>query len=274
MVAGFTHEPTSSTIRMEAMLKDAIRSGATVFGTFVKVPAPPLIDVISQAGISCVVVDQEHGALSFAETETLIRAANAQGLAAIVRIPEVTRSNVMHALDSGAIGIMVPMVETVEQMNEAVAESHYPPKGGRGLSRGHRSIGYGSRNLKEYLEEQHKTTLVIGQIETPAGARIAKELSLVDGLDVLFIGPTDLSLSLAAEAGSQNVDDSLEQITREVCRVAAEADIASGTLVASQESLQAALSKGMTFILWGSDLGLLAHATRDLKATLQNIKSR
>jgi len=253
------------------MLKEILKSGTAIFGTFVKVPAPQLIEVISHSGIGYVVVDQEHGALSFGETETLIRAANSMGLPAVVRIPEVTRSNVMHALDSGATGIMVPMVDTVQKAKEAIAESYYPPKGRRGLSKGHRSIAYGFRELKEYLNEADKSTLIIAQIENQEGVSIVDDLASIEGIDVLFVGPTDLSLSLDAEKNDNNTDETVESVMKKVCRAADKAGIQAGTLVNTEEKLENALNEGMRFILWGSDLGLLSKSTHDLKAILSKI---
>lgn len=245
-------------------MKQRLLRGESLFGTFVKVPSPAVIEVIGLAGFDFILIDQEHGTLSHTEAEGLVRTAQGMGMRALVRVPDATKTSILHALDTGADGIVVPAVESADVAARAVAEAHYPPRGMRGFTMGHRAGRFGFAAAPKYLEEAAANTLVCVQIETAAGLANVEEIAATPGVDMLFVGPQDLSLSLGVLGQSPN--PTLEAASQRVYETAARHGLVTGTMVTSPAEAEAARRAGVQLITWGSELGLLGKAAREARA--------
>jgi 4-hydroxy-2-oxoheptanedioate aldolase len=178
-------------------------------GLFVKLPATEVVDVSAAAGFDFVVVDREHSQLSEAGALRLVRHAHALGLPAVVRVPEVDRGAINRLLEAGAAGIQLSTVRSVAQVQALRAAAHYAPDGDRSISLAHPLAGYGEIGLADYLEDRAaEPPLLVGQIETATTDDPLEEI-LGAGLDVAFIGTTDLSvdLGLAADPVAERVEE-------------------------------------------------------------------
>lgn len=144
-------------------------------------------------------LDAEHSAFGVADLQGLIRAADVTGTPALVRVPELGQ-DIGRVLDWGAAGVVVPRIETVDQAREAVSRVRYPSVGGRGAGPG-RATRYGA-NMGQYLATANDDVLLVLQIETAAGVADAEEIAAVEGIDVIFVGPGDLAVSLGTSPGS------------------------------------------------------------------------
>lgn len=165
-----------------------------VLGCWQTLPGAFVTTALTQTGIKWILLDCEHGALSDADMRLSIPMAVSQGVSPIVRIPELSRSWVKYALDSGAHGIMLPMINTAEDARTAVRWAKFPPQGERRFGNPFTTKTSGCTG--QYLHEANDGTSVIVQIETREGLENLDAIAAVDGVDVLFLGPYDLSISL------------------------------------------------------------------------------
>jgi 4-hydroxy-2-oxoheptanedioate aldolase len=181
---------------MTTTIRTRLTQGATLFGTFCSIPHPAATEMMAGGGFDFLCVDAEHSAIDRGRAEEMLRAASAQGTPALVRTAGNSPELIGGALDSGAAGVLVPRVNTADEARAAVAATRYPPRGTRGAGPG-RASGYGSR-LTDYLAEADDEILLAVQIETEEAVKNSAEIAAVDGIDLLFIGPGDLSVSLGS----------------------------------------------------------------------------
>ncbi|MCA9034369.1 MAG: 2-dehydro-3-deoxyglucarate aldolase, partial [Planctomycetaceae bacterium] len=158
------------------------------------------MEITAAIGFDWLLIDLEHGCGSLADLRTQLMAVISGGRegstpAPIVRIPSVDADIVKFVMDSGAAGIMFPYVSTTEDAAAAVSAMKYPPMGLRGVAGNIRATDFGT-NWKTYFETANDRSLVVVQIETPEAVENADQIAAIDGVDVLFVGPLDLSVNL------------------------------------------------------------------------------
>jgi 4-hydroxy-2-oxoheptanedioate aldolase len=235
-----------------ANLRAALSENRRVLGTFLKLPTVDAVELAQAAGFDFVVVDLEHSALSEGDAITLVRHANGLGLPALVRVPRVDAAQINRLLENGAVGIQLSMLRAVAQRDELVAATRYAPGGTRSISLAQHSAGFGAVALRDYLQrEADEPPILVGQIETATTDPFDR---LLAGLDVCFVGTTDLSVDL----GDAPVADAVARIARG----AADAGVALGGWAAS---VPAAADLGLgtaTYLVIGSDLQILAAGLR------------
>jgi 4-hydroxy-2-oxoheptanedioate aldolase len=199
-------------------LRQRVMYGDTVYGLVIKAPAPAIIEMCAAAGFDFAIIDTEHGSGDITEVEHHIRAAESFGMPALVRVGVNEPIEILRALDSGAAGIIVPHVKTKREAQRVVAAAHYPPIGRRGLATTTRAGRHAFRQVKEHLAEAAENTLVIVQIEDPEGVERAQEIAAVPYIDMLFIGPTDLALSLGYPGDNDHprVVEAIDQVRKAV----------------------------------------------------------
>ena len=161
------------------------------------IPSPQIVEMLGKLGFDWVLIDGEHGTLSPESMELMIMAAEASGLTPIVRPASSSPEAILHALDRGALGIQVPHVNTAGEARRVVQAARYHPLGSRGLAAGTRAGNYGfGLALSDYAQQANRETLVCIQLEEVEALRNLDEILQVDGVDVFFIGPSDLSQSM------------------------------------------------------------------------------
>ena len=172
-----------------------LRAGEVSLGAFLSTGYPVNAEVVGQAGFDFVVIDLEHGMGSERDVLGQLYALDATPTAAVVRVESHQRQRVHRILDVGAHGIMFPRVESAAEARACVEAMRYPPDGQRGVATMVRAAGYGAHYM-EYRDASKHSLLSILQIESAEGVRNVEEIAAVDGADVLFVGPMDLSTSL------------------------------------------------------------------------------
>jgi 4-hydroxy-2-oxoheptanedioate aldolase len=177
-------------------LKQAFKEGKTVVGTWLNAPSPAQVETIGYAGFDLVVLDTEHSSYDIAACETLVRAADSAQIPCLIRVSENQPTPVAKALEYGAQGIVIPHVSSQTQARAAVSHAHYAPVGIRGAAPTVRGAHYGQIPWPEYLAQAKAETLVVLQIEGKDGIENLDAIMAVEGVDVLFVGPFDLSESL------------------------------------------------------------------------------
>ena len=227
-------------------MKQKLRAGEPVFGVSVMIPSPQVVEMIGAAGFDWVLLDCEHGTLTLESVELMAMAAEACGITAIAR--PVTRSpeHILQVLDRGVMGVQVPHVNTAAQAREVIAAVKYHPLGQRGLAAGTRAAVYDSHGtLADYVKAANEETLIAIQIEEQVAIDNLDELLQVDGIDVYFIGPSDLSQSMG-HPGNPKAPRVAEAIDGGFRRMVA-AGRTPGT-PATAENLREALDKGVRYI--------------------------
>lgn len=181
---------------IENSTKQKLQRGEAVYGCFFRQAEPTLAEFVAMQGWDFLIFDGEHGSLEARDIEGLVRASELHGVTPIARVPNNQPHVILRFLDAGAHGIHVPWVNTAAGAEQAVVAAKYGPRGQRGLA-GSRQGGWGvTEPLAEFTARSNRETMVIIHIETAEAAAAVEEYTAIDDVDVLFIGPTDLSHSL------------------------------------------------------------------------------
>lgn len=243
-------------------LKKRLQSGDQLLGTLLSLPSPEIAEMMSQVGFDWLFIDLEHGPHGFMELQRMLQAMRSD-CGALVRVPEVSESNIKKVLDIGAEGIIVPKVNSAEEAERIVSYAKYPPQGVRGVGAA-RAQGYGLR-FQEYIEKANEATMVVIQIEHFEGVNQIHNILNVPGIDVVFIGPYDLSasLGLAGQVDHPQVIEAIEKV-EQACQ---EASMPMGYFGTTPESVRPhQQKKGYQLITCGTDSGgLIAQAQGILK---------
>ncbi len=178
-------------------MKRKLLAGQPAFGVSVMFPSPHVVDMIGRLGFDWVLIDCEHGSISTESVEIMVLAAEAAGITPIARPSVNSFEAIGQLMDRGVMGVQVPHVNTAEDARSAVSAVKYHPLGDRGLAAGVRSSSYGfGMTMSEYAEESNRETLVCVQLEEGEAVENVEQIMGVEGVDVFFVGPSDLSQSL------------------------------------------------------------------------------
>lgn len=254
-----TDESRSNPVPGIIDLHPRLQAGETLFGTFIGLGSPVATELLARAGFDWLILDLEHGAGTESELLASLHAMGATTTAALVRPQSGERLRIGRALDLGAHGIMVPRIDLPEQAREAVSYMRYAPDGARGLALGTRGAGLGERAHAD-VRAINSRVLGIIQIESRSAVDSAAEIAAIDGVDVLFVGPTDLSHALGMP-GRFTDPDYLEAITS-VVAAAEGAGKAAGILLRDATALGRHRDMGFRFIGLGSDGAFVADGAR------------
>ncbi|MHB1134406.1 MAG: HpcH/HpaI aldolase family protein, partial [Chloroflexota bacterium] len=208
--------------------KAKMKAGEVAVGTFLNINHPRLVELCGYTGYDFVILDAEHGPADYEVVEGMVRAAELTGITPLVRIAQNVPQVILRFLDEGCMGAQIPMVNTKAEAELVVRACKYPPEGIRGLA-GVRPARYGVMgSMPQYVDEANREMLVIVQVETMQAVGNLQEILSVPGIDVVFIGPTDLASSMGYKGNFNEpaVQDQLFKLIREIRA----AGIAPGTL--------------------------------------------
>jgi 2-keto-3-deoxy-L-rhamnonate aldolase RhmA len=237
-------------------IRTKLAAGERVFGTTVQLPSPEIVEIAGYSGVDFAWIDAEHGTMDLGDINQLVRAADAVGIDAVVRVPDHSPSFIQRVLDIGAAGILAPHVRTLEEAAAIAAATKYAPDGTRGACPTTRSAGHNSRDWPVQYRQANQDVLAFGLIEDEEGVENVEAISARSGLDGLMFGPFDL-----AQAAGLEGDVSHPTIEKQRSRVTA-ATAASGieylTIVGwDPGDLSAVAEYSRIFIVFG-DRPLLA----------------
>lgn len=249
-------------------LRKRLQNHETVFGMFYKLNCPAVTDMIGWAGVDFIVADCEHSAIGYESVENIIRCAESTGLSTVIRVPSASEEHILHALDSGAEGVQIPNMKTVEQFRENVSACKYHPLGSRGLSRGTRNckLGFWNEAEQPYVEASNEKSLVVVHIENKEMADAIEEICQIPEIDVVFVGPADMSQSLGIPGKSR--DPQVVEIACRVIETAEKYGKTGGIFVTNEQDLEMYVQHGARYIVYGSDASLMA---KGLKAMVKQV---
>jgi 4-hydroxy-2-oxoheptanedioate aldolase len=240
--------------------KKKLEEGA-VKGPFSKTEDPAIIEAMGYAGFDFVILDLEHGPNSTRNLQGLVRAACIANILPIVRIKENNFGLAAEVLDIGAAGVQVPQVTTAEQARELIRAARYAPEGNRGVCRFVRAADYSAADRFQYFKEANEA-LIILQLEGLDAIHNLDEILGVKGIDVLFIGPYDLSqsLELTGQIDHPKVVRTMELIVQK-CK---EKNVATGTFVDTIDNARRWKQAGVKYIAYSVDTGLMYEKCREI----------
>jgi 4-hydroxy-2-oxoheptanedioate aldolase len=249
-----------------APFRSRVLGGETVFGLFSDLASPFAAELCARAGYEWILIDLEHGGANEADLLGLLQAVEVGGSAALVRPQSGERLRIGRALDLGAQGIMIPRLDAAEQAREAVTFLRYPPAGVRGVALRARGAGLGSLGHTE-IGTVNERIVGIVQIESVGALREADAIAAIDGVDVLFVGPADLSHSLGipGQFGSARYREALETVVA-ACRAHGKSP---GILVYDTGMVAGLLETGFRFVGIGADGALVADGAKAALAAVR-----
>jgi 4-hydroxy-2-oxoheptanedioate aldolase len=222
---------------------------------------PAFVEVAGYAGFDFVILDREHGPSDVENLQNLIRAAIVAGVVPVVRVPGISEEAIGKALDVGAGGIQIPQISTAEQAREAVKLAKFFPLGERGVCRFVRAARYSAMDRKAYFEEANKS-LVILQLEGTEAVNNVDEIMGVQGVDIIFIGPYDLSQSLGipGEVSHPLVVEKMKYIVKK----AEQYGTVLGTFIDTYENAKLWKDAGIKYLSWSVDVGIFLNACQGI----------
>lgn len=249
-------------------VKRKLHGGGVSIGTFAfEFNSTGIGRLAAEAGAEFIVYDMEHSGWSLETIRTLVATTPAERCAAMARVPATQYHFIARALDMGAMGIMAPMVESAEQAATLAASAKYPPVGRRGAAFTIAHDDYQGGDIVDKIRSADSEVLLIAQIETAAGVRNVEEIAATDGIDVLWIGHNDLSISLGIP-GQFDAPQFHEAVARvlEACHKHGKIP---GMAVGDVSTGAALLSQGFRMLAYGGDLWLYQTALRQGIAALR-----
>jgi 4-hydroxy-2-oxoheptanedioate aldolase len=237
-------------------LRARLAAGEATVGTFLGAASPVTAEACAAAGVDWLVLDLEHGAGGEEQVRDVVPAAGAYGVPTAVRVESAARIRIGRVLDLGAVGVMLPRMDTAAEVAEAVRHLRYPPNGDRGVATYNRACRFGLD--PGALARAGQEVLGVVQVESAAAVAQVEQIAAIDGVDVLFVGPQDLSHGLGVP-GDLEAPAYLAAVER-VRAAAGRHGKACGLLVRDGATAAARQAEGWTFVAIGSDTTLLAAA--------------
>jgi len=250
---------------MATTLKDKLNSGEPLFGTFLSLANPFTAEIMANAGFDWLFADLEHGGGGERELIEQLLVGQAHDIPVAVRVETPARIRTGRVLDLGAEAVVFPRLDTVGEVEAAVAGLAYPPRGNRGVASYNRSRGFG-QPVRSVTEANDRIAGII-QIESLEALANVEKISRTGGVDALFVGPGDLTAALGVP-GQFDHHDYIRAL-RDVVEAAQESGIAAGILASTPEAALQYARDGFTLIAVGSDATLLSSAATD---TVRRIK--
>lgn len=240
--------------------RQRLRQGDAMMGTFLKTPSAIVCEVLGLSPLACVCIDAEHAPFGRMELDSCIAALRAAGMPSLVRVRTDDAGEILGALDSGATGVVLPHVIDGEQAAAIVRKAHYR-QGGRGYAGSSRAAGYTTKPMAQHIRDSTATVTVVAQIEDAEALPHLDAIAAVDGIDCLFVGRMDLTLSLGADSP---LDDIVVAAVERICEAGKRHGKTVGMFVPAGEDCAMWQERGATLFMLGSDQQFLLDGARAL----------
>jgi 4-hydroxy-2-oxoheptanedioate aldolase len=251
---------------MKTTIKERLKNNEAVHGCWINMGSPVSSEIVGSAGFDWVLIDLEHGVGSEPSLINQLQALEGTGTTPIIRAESMEIARVKRVLDMGASGIMFPQIQNAEEAALAISNMYYPPKGRRGLAKMIRATKYGT-DFENYFDNAEINLLGVIQIETLESLNHLDEIAAIDGVDVLFLGPSDLSLALGILGRWDHPD--FIQAVEAIGRAARKAGKAAGVLFFDVNQYEFYYQQGFRFLASGSDMIFVSEGAIKLAKELE-----
>ena len=249
-------------------VKEKLRQGEPSFGTWLSLGNLHATRVLARSGFDWLTLDIEHAPIDWSQAAVIFAAVADAGCVPLARVPEGDHYCIKRVLDAGAWGIVVPMVDTLEQARTAIAAAKYPPLGNRSVGGGMHAMNF-SAAAGDYYERANDEILVVLQTESPTGVDAAEDIYALPGCDAIFIGPNDLRFNMRTSQGGKPTDEEHEAMIQRVVEIGKRVGTPTGIHAMDPHSALERAEQGMQFIAIGSDLRMM---TAEAERTIQTIR--
>lgn len=250
-------------------LKARLRNKEAVIGCWLNLGSAVTAEIVALAGFDWVLIDLEHGAGGEQDVIAQLQAIAATSTAALVRVESHDKRRIHRVLDMGAEGVICPHIDDALQAREAVDGIRYPPHGSRGVAKMVRATGFG-KDFNAYYAQSNDEILGVMQVESPEALLHLDEIAAMDGVDVLFIGPADLSMSLGI-FGQFDHPLFVDAVNATIA-AAERAGKATGILLFNPDDYARYFELGIRMIACGADATFVAEGSRTMASRLQKIR--
>lgn len=249
-------------------VKELLRSGKPTFGTWLSLGDYYATRLLARAGFDWLTLDMEHSPIDWQQAAVIFGCIADAGGVPLCRVPEGNHHYIKRALDAGAWGIVVPMVNTVEQAKVAIAAAKYPPEGNRSLGGGMHAINFDT-DAGEYYKRANDEILVVLQTESPTGIANAEAIYSLPGVDAIFVGPVDLRANMKVAGGPEVTNEQFEAGLQQIVDAGQKTGCPTGMHVMDVKSAHRRAEQGMRFIAVGSDLRMMTQKAGEVLAELR-----
>ncbi len=249
------------------ILQNSLKEGKTVVGPFCKLQDPAIAEIAALSGFDFIIIDMEHGPYSVESVQNMVRAAEARGITPVVRVTENSETLILRILDIGVRCIQVPQICSKQDADKLVKAIKFYPKGERGMCRYVRAAEYTNIGPTDHFGKANDSVISIIHIEGMEGINNLSEIVKVEGIDVIFLGPYDLSQScgVPGEVDHPKVVNAM----KEAVEVAKKHGKAVGTFTESPEKAKMWKGIGVQYISYAVDVGLIMNAFKDITSKLK-----
>jgi 2-dehydro-3-deoxyglucarate aldolase len=241
------------------LVREKLKNNQPTIGCALGLGSPNVAELLATAGFDWLVIETEHNGLDSAEVEHMLRAMNGSETIPLVRVPSSDQVFIQRALDMGAMGILVPMVRTASEAEAIVRATRYPPEGIRSFGP-LRASRYGMDN-EDYFKRANENTLVVLILETKEAVKNLESICAVPGIDVVYVGPYDLCLSLGLNPMRQPYRE-IDEVLEIMLRAREKTGVALGIGVSNAEQLGNRQAQGFTYLNYNSDYRFLSAAAQ------------
>jgi 4-hydroxy-2-oxoheptanedioate aldolase len=248
-------------------VKAKLCRGEPTFGTWLSLGNLHATRVLARMGFDWLTLDLEHSAFDWSHAATIFAAVADAGGVPLARVPEGDHYCIKRVLDAGAWGIVVPMVDTVEQARAAIAAAKYPPDGTRSAGGGMHSLNFGA-SAGDYYQNANDEILVVLQTESPQGVENADAIYRLPGCDAIFIGPVDLRFQMRQPDGTMPTPEAHEEMVQRVIAVGKKVGTPTGIHTMSADDALERARQGMQFLAVASDLRMLNGGAQSIVSTI------
>lgn len=238
-------------------IKREVAQGKPVFGAGLTINSPMVAEFLAASGADFIFLDLEHGAINLETAHLIVAVLQGRRAQVYARVASQADWQLKQALDLGVHGVVVPFVSSAEEARAVVRACKYPPEGIRGFSCQFAAARWGL-TVPEYFHAANNEVQVVVQIETPESVEHIEEIAAVPGIDMVFVGPADLSVTSGHPMNSGHPE--VASRIAEVARVARAAGLALGTVARTPEEVHCRWEQGFTYMVIASDTGLLLQA--------------
>ncbi len=249
---------------MENTLKRRLERNEVAIGAWISSGSPTMVDLLRKLPFDWFVMDMEHSAISIETVGHMIQVLNGSTATPLVRVGQIDQALFKIVLDTGAQGLVVPLVNSAEEAERAVRFCKYPPTGVRGVAAA-KASDYGL-SLGSYIRTANDETMVIAQIETPQAVANIREIVGVKGVDLAFVGPSDLTMTMGLLDDRSN--PMVAEAMMKVVKACDEAGKAAGVMASTLDEARLAVERGFKFISLATDL---RHATMGARSFLEAV---
>ena len=242
-------------------LKTRLKNGETVLGTWCGMPSPSACNAIAVSGLDFAVIDSEHGPITMETAEDMVRAFDSENMNSVIRVSANVPHLILRALDTGCGGVQIPHISTKEDAVFAVKSSKYAPIGERGYTPFTRAGKYGTL-AKDYAKVSNDKTLVVINVEGKEGIRNLRTIAEVDNIDVIFVGPYDLSQSFGVPGDVEN--KSVLDAIKEAVEISKSNGKSVGSYARDMKYAEILIDLGVQYITYTVDSTCLTNAYNDI----------